>query len=186
MTVIDKFYRIKFDENTLMLDRPKGYACYDATPIGAKVFASMGVDGIHYCIMPREGDITLENSPVYRISPMDFAARTVVWTAKNFYDFISISIELKDFWALPCLVGLDKDEFVDLVEQYEYEFEMKNECEKTSILCCIESLRQSFNLVEIRNMYSYIQAAYSDKHNHLNLVFSTSDIFEEKLGIYHL
>jgi hypothetical protein len=49
MTIIDKFNQADYDENVLMLDKVKEQFYYDATPIGAVVFADMGVDGVHYC-----------------------------------------------------------------------------------------------------------------------------------------
>jgi hypothetical protein len=98
MTILDKFFEIKFNEESLMLEKTRDFnPHYESTPIGAKVFANMGVDGVHYCIVPKDDDIALANSPVYRISPMDFSEGTVIWAAKNFHDFISISIELKIF-----------------------------------------------------------------------------------------
>jgi len=99
MTVIERFKRTVFDESVLMLNKAGNNreCCYEATPCDAIVFASMGVDGAHYCIVPKEGDSTLESSPIYRVSPMDFSEGTVIWTAKNFSDFISIAAELKRF-----------------------------------------------------------------------------------------
>jgi len=183
-TILDKFYAIDFDEFALMLDKVGDDFGYDATPIGAKVFASMGVDGVHYCIMPRDGDPTLENSPVYRISPMDFDEGTIIWTAKNFHDFVSISIELKDFWELPCLIGKDEKEFWDEIESCKHEFEEQEEGQKAAILDSINILKKSFNPIEFKDIYQYVHASYSDKDNHVQLKFAVPDIAEVKTGFY--
>ena len=185
MTILEVFYKANYDEDALMLDKIKGYVPYDATPIGARVFACMGVDGVHYCVMPRDNDATLENSPIYRVSPMDFSERTIVWTAKNFYDFIRVSVELRDFWLLPCLIGMDEKEFHSEIETSNYEFDIKNDTEKQSILHSIESLQKQFNTGRINNLYSYVQEAYSDRSNHMQLTFSIPNIVEDTLGIYH-
>ena len=187
MTILDRFYECSFNEDALLLDKIRDDTYnYDVTPIGAKVFASMGVDGVHYCIVPKNDDITLENSPIYRVSPMDFSEGTIIWTAKNFYDFISVSIELKDFWALPCLIGLEKDEFLDLLESYKYEFEVKEENEKKSILDNMKILTKYFQPIKIPNIYEYVKESYSDKNNHVELKFTIPDIVEDKLGLYHI
>ena len=183
--ILNKFYATVYNENILMLDKVREPFKYDATPIGAKVFASMGVDGVHYCIMPRDGDSTLENSPVYRISPMDFSDGMIIWTAKNFHDFISISIELKNFLALPCLIGMDEKDFLEGIETYKFEFEIKEEDEKAAIIDSLNILNASFNPIKLDNIYQYVKASYSNKINHTQLKFSTPDIVEEKMGFYN-
>jgi len=145
----------------------------------------MGVDGVHYCIAPRDGDLTLENSPIYRISPMDFSEGTIIWTSKNFYDFIGISIELKDFWVLPCLIGTCEEEFRDNIEAINYEFDSKEDSERIMILDNLETLKKNFNPIKTKNIYDYIQTAYYDDDNHVMLKFSTSNIVETKRGFYH-
>ena len=98
---------------------------------------------------------------------------------------MSISIYLKDFWALPCLIGIEKDEFYGYLEQYKYEFGVKSESEKASILVSVEQLKESLSIIEIDDLYSYIQTSYADERNHHRLDFAALDIVEEKLGIYH-
>lgn len=185
MTIIEKFNTVNFDENALMLEKINDYKHYDSTPVGAKIFASMGVDGIHYCVMPKDNDITLENSPIYCVSPMDFSERTVVWTAKNFHDFISVSIELKNFWLLPCIIGTEKEEFMNTIETSLYEFDLKEEIEKKAIMNSLDLLKNNFNTDKIKDIYSYVQTAYRDESNHAQLTFSDPDIVEDKKGIYH-
>jgi hypothetical protein len=189
MTILDKFFETDFNEDALGLFKDSTDYDYAAAPIGAKVFAKMGVDGVHYCIAPKKGDLSLENSPVYRISPMDFYEGTVIWTAKNFYDFISFSIVLKDFWALPNLIGDDIGyvEFMNELETYAYEFEIKEENEKLTILSGLGFLKKAFNTIEDiepKNLFHYIQSAYSDDNNHVKLNFAVPDIKEEKRGFY--
>lgn len=43
---------------------------YALTPIAGVVFAMMGVDGVHYAILKRDGEIR-NDSPVVHVSPMD-------------------------------------------------------------------------------------------------------------------
>jgi len=183
MTIIDKFLNIDFNENSLLLDKVIDMH-YDITPIGAKIFASMGVDGVHYCIVPKNGDVTLENSPVYRISPMDFSEGAIIWAAKNIYDFMGISITLKDFWILPCLIGLSEKEFSENIKISEIEFNEKADIEKSEIIKSVNLLKKVFSAINVKNLYQYIHESYSDKNNHVKLEFSIPDIVEIKHGFY--
>ena len=184
MTIIDKLLKIKFNEDSLLFNK-EVESHYDATPIGAKVFACMGVDGVHYCIVPKDGDITLENSPVYRISPMDFSEGTIIWTAKNIYDFMGISIILKNFWLLPCLIGLNENEFIKIIKTNEYEFKLKEKNINNNIIKNINLLKKTFNTINEKNLYHYIQKEYSDDNNHIKLKFKNIDILEKKHGFYY-
>ena len=99
MTVLDKLFSLNLNLEGLLLDMRPPECIYDCMPIGAVPLAHMGVDGVHYCIIPLEGDETLEKSPVYRISPMDFSEGTIRWAAKNIYDFINITVVLRRMGA---------------------------------------------------------------------------------------
>ena len=45
---------------------------YDSAPANAIAFGAMGVDGVHYLILKRNGEIR-SDSPVIHFSPMDFS-----------------------------------------------------------------------------------------------------------------
>ena len=186
MTLLDKLFSLDLNLDGLMLDmsRHTSEYAYDCTPIGALPFASMGVDGVHYCIIPLEGDNTLEKSPVYKISPMDFSEGTVQWTARNFCDFISITAILKDAWVLSSLVYEPKDAFITELKDIKFEFSKKNSTEKKAIKKELGILTRNFPIVKIRNLYSYVNNAYLDINNHADVKFSESDIKEMALGHY--
>jgi hypothetical protein len=58
------------DENVIY--PPNENLGYESTPKDAVAFGAMGVDGVHYLILKRNGQIT-DESPVIHFSPMDFS-----------------------------------------------------------------------------------------------------------------
>jgi hypothetical protein len=58
------------DENVIY--PPNEDLGYESTPLGAVAFGEMGVDGVHYLILKRNGKIA-DDSPVIHFSPMDFS-----------------------------------------------------------------------------------------------------------------
>lgn len=186
MTILEKLFKLNLNLSGLMLDMTPCVSeyNYDCLPIGALPFASMGCDGVHYCIIPQAGDETLENSPIYRISPMDFSEGTILWTARNFYDFISIIAILKHAWALPILVYQLEDEFIEYLDDIKLEYNERDVKEKKEIDKELKTLMRAFPTVEIRDLFSYIKSSYLDVKNHASVRFSASDIKEMELGHY--
>lgn len=50
---------------------------YDATPLNGVTFAAMGVDGVHWAALMRDGQVR-DDSPVVYVSPMDSDDVTVI------------------------------------------------------------------------------------------------------------
>ena len=50
---------------------------YDATPLNGVTFAAMGVDGVHWAMLTRDGQVR-DDSPVVYVSPMDSDDVTVI------------------------------------------------------------------------------------------------------------
>lgn len=102
MQIIDRFINIETDLSPIGLIRNKDYGGYFCTPKNAVVFANIGCDGIHFCIIPYENDLTLERSPVYVISPM-MPDHSVEAVAEKFYDFLSLVVSVQDATFLECI-----------------------------------------------------------------------------------
>ena len=189
MTILDKLFNLNLDLENLMLDMQQHVSEYNyvCLPVNALPFASMGVDGVHYCIVPKNEDETLENSPVYRISPTDFSEGTVMWTAKNVNEFFSITITLKNAWALPILVhecSRSKDDFMEYLKDIEFEHKRKTHRERVDIEKELRLLKQEFHTTTISNVYSHIIGSYTDKNNHADIRFLDTGIKEMSLGHY--
>ncbi len=60
---------------------------YESTPKNAVTFAAMGVDGVHYAILKRDGQVR-DDSPVVHVSPMDSDDLTIM--AESFLLFLAV------------------------------------------------------------------------------------------------
>jgi hypothetical protein len=80
---------------------PNEHYGYGATPQNAVVFGKMGVDGVHYAILKRDGQVH-EDSPVIQIDPMEWDAPYSL-LAPTFKDYLAIGcgVKLAKIDALP-------------------------------------------------------------------------------------
>jgi hypothetical protein len=151
---------------------------YDSTPRNAITFASTGVDGCHFCVIPKKGE-AIDESPVYKVSPMD-GEDTIVWVAKDFIDFLSIGVAMGSFTYISCCHLCDKEELLELIE------ESWSECDEEKKKSSIELLKEHFPVREYNNLFKHIIGSYEDRNNHVELSFGAiSDFYTEKLGHYN-
>jgi hypothetical protein len=73
--VLDECSRV-LDGDYILCPPSEDYG-YQSTPKNALTFASMGVDGVHYAILMRDG-VARNDSPVVQVSPMDSDDITVL------------------------------------------------------------------------------------------------------------
>jgi hypothetical protein len=153
MRITDKFKYIKTDLSPIGLIKKdtKRYK-YFCTPKNAVVFAGIGVDGIHFCILPDENDKTLENSPVYVVSPM-MPDHYVEPVAENFYNFISLVVLLKDAGALEYISYADRAGFSKYLQDVP--------CDKQEIIKAVTALSDAFPVKNINDAYGYVKQLQS-------------------------
>ncbi|KAA1257352.1 hypothetical protein LF1_52010 [Rubripirellula obstinata] len=65
---------------------------YEATPKSAMVFGMMGVDGVHYAILKRNGEIR-DDSPVIHVSPTD-SDSPLSLLAHTFLDYLATACDV--------------------------------------------------------------------------------------------
>jgi len=148
MRITDKFANISTDLLQIGLIRNKKYERYFCTPKNAVTFTCLGVDGIHFCILPNKNDITLENSPVYVVSPM-MPDHYVEIVAENFYAFISLVVSVKDAGALECISYMDNESFSKYLKNIPQD---TPEIKKAIIV-----LLESFSIKNINDIYNYVK-----------------------------
>lgn len=68
----------------LRYEDPRTAEEYFCTPKGAKIFASLGVDGIHYCTVPKHGD------SIFVVTPEAGDDRYVFPVAKDICEFFQL------------------------------------------------------------------------------------------------
>ena len=152
MKIIYKFYEIRTDLSYIGLHRGE-FGSYFCTPLKAVIFASLGVDGIHFCILPYEEDKTLENSPVYVVSPC-MPEHYVEPVAKNFADFLNLVMATKDAGAMECISYMTKESFINYLKDIP---EGKEE-----IIKAIEGIKENFTLKDIPDVYDYVKSVQQD------------------------
>lgn len=73
----------------MQYEKPSEAVRYFCTPMGAQIFASLGVDGIHYITLPSQGDTVL------MVDPMPSDDRYVIPVAENLADFMCLIYTLE-------------------------------------------------------------------------------------------
>lgn len=146
--IIDVFFQIKADLSQIGLIRDSSFSRYFCTPLNAIIFASTGMDGMHFCIVPNDNDPTLEQSPVYVVSPM-ISDHYVEAIAENFIDFISIVVSTKDAPLLECISYCARDRFYEQIQSISDDnFEAKT---------AISALNSTFSIKVIDNVYDFVR-----------------------------
>jgi len=179
-TLIDKFLTIEINLDSMSIayhGRDVNEWRYDSTPKNALITASTGVDGCHYCVVPKEG-LSVDESPIYYISPMDWDD-TVIWVAKDFVDFLSIGVAMGSFTYISCHPS-SKEELMQFVEEAWLE---DNESEKKE---AIKLLEKHFPLRRYCGLYEHITESYKNVNNHAELEFEMQSISTSRLGHYSM
>lgn len=148
MKIIDKFYGIETDLSPVGLIRDKNFSNYFCTPENAIILANLGVDGIHFCIIPKDNDLTLENSPVYVVSPM-MSPYYVMVVAENIRMFLNLIISTRDAGALECAGYLPEEKYAEYLKTIPYDWKEATEA--------VVSLQNTFDLQKTDNVYNYIK-----------------------------
>lgn len=148
MKVLDVFSQIKADLTCVGLIQERSFPHYFCTPLNAVIFASIGVDGIHFCIVPEEDDRTLERSAVYVVSPM-MPEHYVFVVAENFYDFISLVVSVKYAGLLECISYFERERFLTQIQEVE--------ADDLEVKTAIEALTATFPTRVIDDVYGYVR-----------------------------
>lgn len=111
---IKRFYALNIDFESLGLAPWGPYDVhYFCTPENAECFASVGVDGIHYCLLPGE-------ETVYVVRPCCCEeGRYVLPVAGNFREFLSFLLYCGNEAAIEQSVNWDASAFHDFLSQEE-------------------------------------------------------------------
>lgn len=125
-------------------------ARYHCTPVEAVLLATIGVDGIHFCLLPAP-DKPLAESPVLVISPLSEVE--VIPVAETLMDFIALVITLKEAGAIEAAALREKDAFLSYLEGGLLgDSEHARQVNEAAAYC-----KQKFSVCEMENPYEYIQ-----------------------------
>lgn len=108
---LKRFYDLKIDFESLGLIPSQEPVCYFCTPADAEIFATLGVDGIHFVLLP--GD-----ERVYCVDPsMGEIGTYVLPVAENFRQFLSFVVYCQDANPLSQIYWLSEERFRQLLKE---------------------------------------------------------------------
>jgi hypothetical protein len=178
VNLLDKFFNIKTNLESIGLIVDKEFGKYFCTPEEAIVFAHSGVDGIHYCIIPKEDDDNLEKSPVYVINPMD-SDHYVDLIGRNLIDFLSLIVSCKGTTEFECANYMTKDKFVKYINEYIESIREVDEFNQ-QVEEAIKVIKNTFNISQINDVYDHLKLTKNDLE--FNVKFSFTDKYYEITG----
>lgn len=106
-----RFYALKIDFESLGLIPSQEPVAYFCTPADAEIFATLGVDGIHFILLP--GD-----ERVFCVDPsMGEIGTYVLPVAENFRQFLSFILYSRDANAVSQIYWLSEERFRQLLKE---------------------------------------------------------------------
>ena len=154
------YHSAKFNSLSLgfRYEDPKKAAKYFCTPKKAKIFASIGVDGIHYCTIPDFGET------VFAVTPMTSIEHHVFPVAHDLTEFLRLIVTLRGTGLIDQAPLFTKEHFEDLMREQAdaNEIEVKRLCETFNI----EPLECSpYDLImDLYNNFDYSKIEYSREY----------------------
>lgn len=104
--------RMSFEKLGLRYEDKKSAARYFCTPKGAEIFASLGVDGIHYCTIPKLGE------RVFAVTPMPLGDRFVFPVANSKKEFLQLIAALSGTFLIDQMPTLSRERFETLLRDH--------------------------------------------------------------------
>lgn len=137
---------------------PKKAAKYFCTPKNAKIFASTGVDGIHYCTIPNFGET------IFAVTPMTSLEHHVFPVAKDLTEFLRLIVTLHGTGLIDQAPLFSKDRFEEFMA--ELQNENKEEAERLCSAFDFEPLGSSpYDLIiDLYNNFDYSKIEYSREY----------------------
>ncbi len=122
---------------------------YFCTPKGAEIFASMGVDGIHYCTIPKFGET------VFVVTPMPLGDRYVFPAANSKNQFLQLTAALCGAQLIDQIPLFAKDRFESILRDHLTE----NSADRAEEL---EKLKKEFDLTPLEaDPYELVMGLYN-------------------------
>ena len=109
---MDRFYRLPLDFRSVGLEPPDREMVYFCTPEGAEPAGSLGVDGIHFVLLP--GD-----ERVFCVDPSGMSDPYVLPVAKDFRTFLSCLLSCGDANVLSQIGWMSEEQYRDLLRANE-------------------------------------------------------------------
>lgn len=129
----------------LRYENPRKAVRYFCTPQKARIFASLGADGIHFCTIPAFGDT------VFVVNPSALEGQYVMPVAENAARFFSLIRTLHGTQLIDQLVFWEKEMFRSAWENQKAESDPAREQEW-------QSMCAAFPVADMDDPYGYVHA----------------------------
>jgi len=167
METLNRLYQAEKELNALGLLLATDFPHYFCTPLNAVIFAHLGTDGIHYCII--KGEKELENSPVYVVSPM-MPGHYVELIGRNLADFLSLVISCKDASSLEYISYASKDKFEEYIGELRKQ-QLDDPDYNKRVEAAVDKLQKAFGLQNIHDVYCHVNETKSNPSYHADMAF---------------
>lgn len=155
---IRTFEKLKIDLSPLGFNQKGESEFYYCTPKGAKIIASSGVDGIHFCTVPQFGDV------IFAVSPMNFGD-CVHPIARCFEDLLCLLLHCKDVAALEQCYAWDKEQYNAFLTDFPATKEQQAVLDEIRDKCCLEPFEDSYEYVkELQAEFDLSQITYTEEY----------------------
>lgn len=144
-SLFERYEQLNINTSLIGLEKTNssGYFC---DPIGAKIFAGLGVDGVHFCFIERF------NEMVFSIDPFAYKKQFVNPLAYTFEDFLGLILTCKNSNLPELIYNMTREEFDNQLEKaFNDPFE-KDETE--AVLAIIQT---ELNITPIAEPYDYVR-----------------------------
>lgn len=159
-TVFESFSKLGIKTDLIGLEKTTGEDFF-CVPVGAKIFAALGVDGIQFCFIDGFGEM------VFSISPEAINGKYVNPLAPTFEEFLGLVLECKNANPIEQIYWQTKEQFVTFLqddtksvsqEQHEILSQIQNELK-------ISPITDPYDYVQrVQASFDYSQIKYSDEY----------------------
>lgn len=141
--------KVSFFALELRYEDKKTAVPYFCTPKGAEIFASLGVDGIHYCTVPKLGET------VFAVTPMPLGERCVFPVANSKKQFLQLTAALGGTSLIDQIPTLSRERFEALLRDHTAECSPDRAEE-------LEKLKKEFDLSPLEaDPYELVMGLYN-------------------------
>ena len=88
MTLFERFQKLDIDFDSIGFLKDNEPIRYFCTPKAAEILGRAGVDGIHYCRIPRFGET------IFAVSPSNLPGEYVHPIARDFEELLSLAVKI--------------------------------------------------------------------------------------------
>lgn len=158
--LFNRFTELNIKTDLIGLEKTSGEECF-CVPVGAKIFAALGVDGVQFCFIEGFDEM------VFSISPEAINGKHVNPIAATFEDFLGLVLKCKNANPIEQIYWQSREQFMAFLQE-----DIKNTSEEQSMVLLriqtelqINQIEDPYNYVrKLQASFDYTQIKYSDEY----------------------